>query len=138
MKRHLIWDILLALFPTAALFGYGAARLRIDAAAAASFALLPKMLCRILGPFGIGVLAALAVCYALKNRKTTVFVWLFCGALLLQLAVIACILGRPLPVGLANRGLMGLELGELLAGAYFLLFWVSLIGWLRGRRQDTP
>ena len=140
MKRHVLKDIILALLPTGLFLAYASFCQSLRISAAVSYNYLPLSLFILAAPVAAGAILFAAMCYAWKNRASTVFIALWCGAFILNIFFSLCIadvirsigtlsLGRSILHGVTG----GMELAGIVGGTYTVMFWVSLISFIKSK-----
>lgn len=144
MKRMIVKDIILALLPIGLLLIYTYASQSLRYAAAATFDKLPLLLFNQFVPILVGAILCAALYYAWKNRASTVFVTLFCGVFMKNLFIALCAADVIRGIGTLGLGKTllysgtGIELAGVFDGTYIVMFWVSLISFIRaGKRRKT-
>ena len=141
MKRMFVKDIILALLPVGLLLIFTNASQSLRFAAAASFDLLPLLLFNQFVPVLAGAILCAALYYAWKNRASTVFVTLFCGVFMKNLFVALCTADVIRGIGALSLGRTllydgtGIELAGVFDGTYIVMFWVSLISFIRAVKR---
>ena len=144
MKRMIVKDIILALLPIGLLLIYTYASQSLRYAAAATFDTLPLLLFNQFVPILVGAILCAALYYAWKNRASTVFVTLFCGVFMKNLFIALCAADVIRGIGTLGLGKTllysgtGIELAGVFDGTYIVMFWVSLISFIRaGKCRKT-
>ena len=144
MKRMIVKDIILALLPIGLLLIYTYASQSLRYAAAATFDKIPLLLFNQFVPILVGAILCAALYYAWKNRASTVFVTLFCGVFMKNLFIALCAADVIRGIGTLGLGKTllysgtGIELAGVFDGTYIVMFWVSLISFIRaGKRRKT-
>ena len=144
MKRMIVKDIILALLPIGLLLIYTYASQSLRYAAAATFDTLPLLLFNQFVPILVGAILCAALYYAWKNRASTVFVTLFCGVFMKNLFIALCAADVIRGIGTLGLGKTllysgtGIELAGVFDGTYIVMFWVSLISFIRaGKRRKA-
>ncbi|HHW93153.1 MAG TPA: hypothetical protein GX734_01440 [Clostridiaceae bacterium] len=136
MKYSKVKNIILAIFPVLILYLYQKAQIRLQFKASASFDRLPITLFNILVPCTVGVIAFFIIAYAYRNRRSLVFISLFCGGVLVNFLYIAFTFGL---FGL-KRTMIDMsaasQIAYVLMGAYLSGFWVSLLSYFRTKKSN--
>ena len=142
MKRHFIKDIIIALLPLALFLGFSYLSQTLQYEAAASFNKKPLLFFNLFAPILVGAILCAVLYYAWKNRASTVFISLYCGAFFMNIFFALCnaniirafgglILGRVTLFGSA------VELAGVIDGAYIVMFWVSLVCFIKSKKKKN-
>lgn len=145
MKRHFIKDIIIALIPLSLFLGFSyiSQTLRIRNAFTNNYYEL-RLLCNLFAPVIAGAVLCAVILYAWKNRASTVFISLYCGAFFMNIFFALCnaniikafgglILGQGTLFGSAA----GVELAGVIDGAYIVMFWVSLVCFIKSKKKKN-
>jgi len=141
VKRHIVKDIVLALLPLSLFLAYAFPAYSLKIYNAYSFNYVPFALFLLVAPIIVGAVLCVALIYAWKNRASTVFISLFCGAFLVNGFFTLCQLGvfnafRSMHWQMVLRGgVEGVDLAGVMDGTYIVMFWISLVSFIKARRQ---
>ena len=144
MKRHIIKDIILALLPLSLFLAYAVpgAGLRLQSQMY-FYSPVYMITYNIFVPAIVGGLLCVAVIYAWKNRASTVFISLFCGAFIMNMFFVLSSLDVVVFIGRLRLGMTalyggvaGVELAGVIDGAYIVMFWVSLVSYIKLKRME--
>ena len=143
MKRHIAKDIALVLLPLLLFlaYTYPSKALRLYSAFTSDYFWL--IIFNAVAPAIVGAILCAVLIYAWKNRASTIFIYLFCGAFLMNLFLAFCSVGAFEAAGNLRLGRMilvsgqgGVELSGVIDGTYVVLFWVSLVSFIKARKKN--
>ena len=130
MKYSKIKNVLLAIIPVCIFYLYQETQIRVRMITNAKFDPQSFKLFNIFVPCLVGVIAFFVIAYAYQNRRTLVFISLFCGGFLVNLLYLATSFGlfglRRVAIDMSSAS----QIAYLFMGAYLAGFWVSLISYI--------
>lgn len=100
--------------------------------------MLPISLFNPIVPMLIGAILCAVFIYAWENRSSTVFICLYCGALLMSIFFALCQLGMfdlTYYAMILAGGFDDVDLAVVINGAYVAMFWVSFVSFIKARRR---
>ena len=139
MKYSKVKNIILSIIPALVFYFYGKIQIQLHFKASASFDRLPITLFNMLAPCIVGVIAFFIIAYTYKNRRSLIFISLFCGGILVNLLYVAYFFGLfGLSRSMINTSTAS-QIAYVFTGAYVSGFWVSLISYIKksvGKRSN--
>ena len=143
MKRHFTKDIALALLPLLLFIAYAYPSNELRRYSAFRYDYFWLIVFNIVAPAIVGAILCAILIYAWKNRASTIFIYLFCGAFLMNTFLALCSAGVFEAAGNLRLGRMilfggqgGVELAEVIVGTYAVLFWVSLVSFIKVKKKN--
>ena len=137
MKRHIIKDVIVALLPPALFLAYALPARGLLVSSRATYNMLPLPLFNLIVPVLIGAVLCTVLIYAWENRTSTVCIYLYCGAFLMNIFFVLCqlgVFGSPYNMVLVG-GLEGVDLAGVINGTYMVMFWASLVSFIKARKR---
>lgn len=143
MKRHIAKDIALMLLPILLFLAYAYPSYDLQRYCVFYYDYISLAFFNVIAPVIVGAILCAALIYAWKNRTSTVFIYLFCGAFLMNIFLALCSAGVIEFIGHLRLGrtvfisrLGGIELAGVIDGTYMVMFWVSLVSFLQARKKN--
>lgn len=142
MRRHVIKDIVLALLPLLLFLAYAYPAYSLKTRSAFTYDYTSLELFHLIVPIIVGAILCAVWIYAWKNRASTVFICLFCGAFLMNAFFVLCQLGVFNALGgtrwqmVLAGGVDGVDLAGIIDGVYIVMFWVSLVSYIKAKKEN--
>ena len=142
MKHHVLKDVAIALMPLLLFLPYAFLSYYLKLNSAFNFDYFSLYMFNIIAPLIIGAVLCTILIYSWINRASVVFIYLFCGAVLVNAFFILCttgviksILNLELGRFLYIRGQGGVEFAGIFIGSYIVMFWVSLVSFIQAKSK---
>lgn len=133
MKKSLFTNILIAIFPTLLFFGvYFLFMGLLKNPIKSSINITPTII-NIIIPVIIGAIALFVAAYSYVNRNSFLFIYLFVGSLLVNIAYSLSLMNILIPMKLLRMTITP-SLTFVVVGLYVACFWMSLISKIRNRK----
>ena len=136
MKHAIIKNILITLFPIAFFWSYQTVQIRLRMLANRTFVMLPSTLFEMFIPLLVGAFAFYIAAYVYTNRRTLMFIYMFCGAFIANMYGVLCstgVLGSYYMM--LWRQSAASQLVYILVGMYVVGFWVSLVCYIKEKTR---
>lgn len=132
MKKSIITNIFILIFPSLLFFGvYFLFMGLLKNPIRSSINITPTII-NILIPAVIGVIALFVAVYSYVNRNSLIFIFLFVGSLLVNIAYSLSMMNILIPMKMLRMTITP-SLTFVVVGLYVACFWMSLISKIRNR-----